>query len=264
MKITHDLHVHTNLSVCAKETATPEHYLKMAKENGITKMGFANHFWDDVIPGANDFYKPQNYAHLCELKPHLELFRKEGIEVLFGCEGEYDPIRRDAAITPECAEQFDFIILPNSHTHMMMPKEFYNPYEKHAEFMIQAYEDMINGSISRYITAMAHPFEAVCCPYDNSILISMISDDRYKKLFHQTAEKGIAIEINLHAMVGKSYEEIAAMPRMRIFRLAKECGCKFTFGSDSHGDPKHHEFFHAETVADMLGLKENDLAPIAR
>ena len=31
MKITHDFHVHTHLSVCAKDTATVEHYAEVSK-----------------------------------------------------------------------------------------------------------------------------------------------------------------------------------------------------------------------------------------
>ena len=35
MRINHDFHIHTNLSLCAAETVTAEHYIKKAKELGI-------------------------------------------------------------------------------------------------------------------------------------------------------------------------------------------------------------------------------------
>ena len=51
---------------------------------------------------------------------------------------------------------------------------------------------------------------------------------------------------------------------MRMFRLAKECGCKFTFGSDAHEVIGHYNYSNADLVADMLELKEDDLHPLAR
>ena len=261
MKIKHDFHVHTHLSVCAKDTATVEHYAKTAEKLGFTKIGFADHFWDETCGEPwNNFYKRQGLAHVLELKEELASADFGGTKVYFGCETEYDPIGKGAAITPAVAEQFDFIIVPNSHTHMMMPKDFYEPYEKHKEFMIEAYNNILDCNVSRYILSMAHPFEAVCCPYDNKILMKLMSDDEYKRLFDRTAEKGIAIEINTSGKAGLSEQEIYDSEPFRLYRIAKDCGCKFTFGSDSHNNVEHDGY--AETCAryaKALGLKEADL-----
>ena len=163
MKITHDFHIHTHLSVCAKDSATVEHYADVARKLGLNKLGFADHFWDETCGEPwNNFYKRQGLEHVKELKAELAATDFGGAKIYFGCETEYNPITKSAAITPAVAEQFDFIIVPNSHTHMMMPKELYEPYEKHKQFMIDAYYDIINSDVSRYILAMAHPFSAVC------------------------------------------------------------------------------------------------------
>lgn len=266
MKIQHDFHIHTDLSLCAKPTATVENYNEIVKKLGLKKIGFANHFWDSAFPAPNEFYRIQNYEHLLKLKPQIKALDWGDIKVYFGCEAEYDPVRGDVGITEETAEKFDFIIVPNSHTHMMMPKDCYQPYKKHAEFMVKAYEDIINSPVSRYITGMAHPFEAVCCPYPNSILIDMITDDCYKRLFDKTAEKGIAVEINISSMHQQNitHAEIEKLSQIRIFRLAKECGCKFIFGSDAHDNEEHNSFGNADFVAELLDLKEDDIATIAR
>jgi histidinol phosphatase-like PHP family hydrolase len=61
-------------------------------------------------------------------------------------------------------------------------------------------------------------------------------------------------------LVQKNKEKILEL----ITKLAKECGCKFTFGSDAH-DNKQHDFYgNAQILADILELKENDLAEICR
>lgn len=266
MKITHDFHIHTGLSTCArdKENATLEKYLENAKTYGFTQMGFADHFWDDAIPGAIPWYQPQNLAHVLQLKEQLRQVKDCPAKLYFGCEVEYDPYRRDVAVTEEHAELFDFIIVPNSHTHKTMPKDLYEPYERHAEFMLQAYEDILDSQVSRYITAIAHPFQAVCCPYDYPVLMNMIRDDQYKRLFDKTAEKGIAFEINMHVFSQLTDEQICAMPQIRLFRLAKEAGCKFIFGSDAHTYKPHERYFRTEFLCDLLELKESDLAPITR
>ena len=44
MKITHDFHIHTHLSHCGHPSAQVEHYMKTAKELGLKKIGFADHF----------------------------------------------------------------------------------------------------------------------------------------------------------------------------------------------------------------------------
>ena len=237
--------------------------MEIAKNIGLTHLGFSNHFWDEKIPGATPFYVSQNFSHLLRLKPELACRADPHIKLYFGCETEYDPIRRDVTITEKTAQQLDFILVPNSHTHLVMPRDFYQPYQKHVDFMIQAYEDILSSSVYRYITAIAHPFEAVGCPYDYTILIDMISDDCFKRLFSQTAERGIAIEINVDSMHTKTKEEIAACSQMRMFQIAKECGCRFLFGSDAHNSKAHDSYAHADLVAELLELDESDILEIA-
>jgi len=277
MKITHDFHIHTHLSLCADESATAEAYAKSFKEQGIKKAGFSDHFWDATYENSHaylldntgqhnpeGFYIPQNYEYLCQLKPELSAVDFGDTEIFFGCETDYDPVNRRPAISPATAEKFDFVLMPNSHTHMVMPIAYYEPKERHIDYMIQIYEDTLNSDVAKYITSMAHPFEAVCCLYDRYILMKMISDDLYKRLFSKTAEKGIAIEVNVSCMKGKTPEEIANLEEMRLYRIAKDEGCLFTFGSDSHDDQAHKYYSNATLVANLLNLTEKDLHPLVR
>jgi histidinol phosphatase-like PHP family hydrolase len=237
-----------------------EHYVATARKLGLTKIGFSDHFGDGNIPGARGFYRAHPFEHNAQLKAELAAVNEPGLKLYFGCETEYHTPRREVGITEAEAEQFDFVVVPNSHTHMMMPKDFYEPYEKHKEFMIEAYNNILDCNVSRYILSMAHPFEAVCCPYDNKILMKLMSDDEYKRLFDRTAEKGIAIEINTSGKAGLSEQEIYDSEPFRLYRIAKECGCKFTFGSDSHNNVEHNSYAETcESYVKALGLKEADL-----
>ena len=263
MKITSDFHIHTRRSLCAPQNAANNaaDYVAYAKRIGLTKIGFADHFWDASFPGANDFYKPQDFSHIATIREELDALRGEGISLFFGAEAEYDPYRHGVALSEEAAEQLDFVIVPNSHTHMMMPKKLYSPYEKHAEFMVNAFCEILESPVARYVTAIAHPFEAVCCPYDRGILINLISDDTFRRLFDRAAERNIAVELNISCLHG-CFDE----GRMRMFALAKECGCRFTFGSDDHApNGEGHDYRgDAEHIAALLGLTEDDLAPITK
>ena len=159
MRITHDLHMHTHLSFCGKDEATVENYVAQAAALGLGKLGFTDHMWDSAVPDMPWWYRQtdiQNVAHVTQLRPVLEQLRGRGVELLFGCEAEYDYARRGVALTEAAAEQFDFSIASSTHTHNVMPKAFYDPPRRHAEFMLQAYEDMLDAPVSRYITAMAH------------------------------------------------------------------------------------------------------------
>ena len=264
MKIQHDFHIHTNLSLCAKESATLSGYVEIAKKLGLKKIGISNHFWDGKIDGAFDFYKTQDFEHISKIKPEIEALDSEDVRIYFGAEAEYDPKGHDVSVSEEVAERLEYLLVPNSHTHMTMPKEFYTPYEKHIDFMIRAYEDILNSKVNKYITAVAHPFSAVACPYDREILVELIGDDTFKRLFDKTAEKGIGFEINVASMHNKTASEVENSAMIRMFRLAKECGLKFIFGSDAHDLERHSSYKNAQLISDLLGLKEDDIITIAK
>ena len=90
LHIQQDIHIHTTLSSCAQEDVTVETYLGRAKEDGLTLLGFSNHLWDQDVPGASNWYRPQNVEHVLALKETLPaLAQQSGIRLLFGCETEF-------------------------------------------------------------------------------------------------------------------------------------------------------------------------------
>ena len=276
MKITHDFHVHTSLSFCAARDATAAGYLETAKELGLKKIGFSDHYWDEDVDSTekrnmlptfpDSFYGKgtQDFAHVTKLLPELSELKNQGVEILFGVEAEYDPFHKSVAITQEHAEQLDFIIVPNSHTHMMMPKEYYEPKRRHIDFMFEAIEDIINCPMAKYVTAIAHPFQAVCCPYGWEVLMDMISDDEYKRIFDKVANKNIAVEINVSSFMKMDEKDIENHKSIRLFKNSKDVGCKFVFGSDAHSHDSHRKYGIADKIATLLELKEDDIVDIAR
>ena len=263
MNITHDFHIHTERSLCAYRDAFAKDYIEKAKKMGLKKIGFADHFWDSAYKPLDFlFYEIQNFDHLATIKEEIKNADTEGISVYFGCEAEYSP-EHGVAITEECAEKFDFITVSNSHTHKTMPAEYAKPdYKKiHTEFMVRAYLNILESPVSKHILSMAHPFDAVCCPYDNNILKQMVTDDTFKMLFSKTAERGIAVEINIGTMKAFDESNVESAEEIRMFNIAKEMGCKFVFGSDAHNVHNYDTYYlqKCKMMADVLSLKESDM-----
>lgn len=270
MWIDHDLHIHTNLSLCAHDgSARVENYIRNAKMLGLKKIGFSDHMWDAAIAGASkDFYSVQDYDHVSRILPEIRRAnQRENLRIYFGCEAEYDPVRRDIALTEETARKFEFILVPNSHTHMIMPKEYYKSPRAHAQFMMDAFMDIVKSPLAGFVTAVAHPFSAVCCPYDNRSLYGMITRSQYQEAFCAASEAGIAMELNIGSYKQMTVEEILAHPSMEMFACAKKCGCKFIFGSDAHSailENGHGIWYRAYIISELLNLCREDLADIVR
>ncbi|MBE7014208.1 MAG: hypothetical protein E7419_03245 [Ruminococcaceae bacterium] len=115
--ITHDFHIHTSLSFCAKESATIDAYVKIAKNIGLKKIGISNHFWDSKIPKIDTYYKTkydvgfydnQDFNHILGDKTEISKYKDCGVEILFGAEAEYDPIRHGVGITEEVQNNLIF------------------------------------------------------------------------------------------------------------------------------------------------------------
>lgn len=261
--ILNDYHIHTQLSVCAKNpNATIQNYLLNAQALNMTQIGISNHFWDQTFPATQSFYKKQGFDHVKMIQEEI-LAHKGQIPVLFGCEAEYDYTRHDIAVSETCAREFDYILVPNSHTHLTMPQEFYEPYEAHAQYMVQAFLDIVHSNLAPYITAIAHPFHAIGCPYDCRIIYGLISPEQYEQCFKMAREKNIAIEINISVFDSlHTIREIWEHPACTMFQIAKRVGCKFIFGSDAHqsgeGSPQH-KWPVAYILANLLNLTSEDV-----
>ena len=80
-KFDHDYHIHSHLSLCSNDPAqSNERILQYAKDNGLGEICLTDHFWDEKIPKAPDWYKKQDLAHI---KQALPLPQDEKVRFLF-------------------------------------------------------------------------------------------------------------------------------------------------------------------------------------
>ena len=93
-------------------------------------------------------------------------------------------------------------------------------------------------------------------PEDHLTVLDMIGDDAYRQVFTELAQKGFGYELNFTPgeYTAQELERV-----LRPYRIAKDCGCKFYFGSDAH-DPERLAEAPAifEQIVDLLGLEESD------
>ncbi|MBQ8880257.1 MAG: hypothetical protein IJY69_05430 [Clostridia bacterium] len=257
--VDHDLHIHTFLSSCSRNPKqNPEFLLEYARENNLKRISVTDHFWDDAMGEASSWYKKQNFAHISAILP---LPKTADVEFLFGCEGE---IRKDLTlgISKENLEKLDMIVIPTTHMHMKgftVSSDGSESSEERGRLWCDRLEAVLNMDLPFRRVGIAH---LACYLIDKRsdsdyiAALSAIPEDRMTELLSKAAELCVGIELNADDIrLGEKFGD----PIMRIFRRAKECGCKFYLGSDSH----HPEEFRGvinrfENVIDALSLTEDD------
>jgi len=257
--IDHDYHIHSYLSSCSKDPdQSADRLLAYAKDLGLKRICVTDHYWDSLVPGASGWYSPQNFDHIKKMRP---LPKANGIDFLFGCETDMDRYRTIGI--PEIRfSDFDFIIVPTTHLHMTeftIDPEKKGSHEYLADAWVKRFEALLDSPLPFGKIGLAHP--ACKLIYRNSIAdylktLDLISSDDMERLFAMASEAGLGIELNKSDMKFEpSYEDKV----LRMFKIAKNQGCKFYLGSDAH-HPK--DFTDAKEIFERaikkLGLTEAD------
>ncbi len=258
-KIDHDYHIHSQISSCSRDPEqTAERILQYAKENGLSKICLTDHYWDSAVPGASNWYKPQNFEHISRALP---LPQGDGIEFLFGCETDMDKLFT-VGIPKERFEDFSFIIIPTTHLHMTgfaISQEDAESNERRAQLWVERLDALLNTELPFKKVGIAH----LACALINKKsredylqVMSLLPTHELERLFSKAAELGCGIELNQYDM---SFADDEADIVLRPFRIAKDCGCKFYLATDAH-HPKEFEKSKEkfERAIELLGLCEED------
>ncbi len=255
-----DYHIHSRLSLCSGDPAqTPARILQYAKDAGLTDVILTDHHWDETVPKSSpsDWYDAQDYAHIAQSLP---LPQTEGIRFRFGCE-----IDLDKACTLGMAkahfDRFALVIIPTTHLHMDgftidVPASF----ERRAELWVERLDAVLDMDLPFRKIGIAHPalvgLSGAHPPHAEVEILDRIPDSALERLFHRAAALGVGVELNF-PLETYSPQQLPAV--LRIYRIAKACGCKFYFGSDAH-TPADFAPIPArfERIVDLLELTEDD------
>ena len=255
----HDYHIHSELSSCSRDPEqTPARILQYAKDYGLKTVCLTDHYWDSAVPGASRWYEPQNFEHISKAKP---LPVADGVTFLFGCETDFDR-NHTLGVPPARFDDFGFIVIPTTHLHMKgftITEEDIVSVEKKAKLWVTRMEALLAMDLPFYKIGIAHP---ACCllhktPREEYLrLLDLIPEADMVRVFTKAADLGVGIELNSDDM---SFSDAEADTVLRMFRIAKRCGCKFYCGSDAHAPIGFEKMKTViERAIDLLGLTEDD------
>lgn len=256
--VDNDLHIHSMLSLCSgEEEQTKTNILKYGVENGLKTICLTDHFWDDAVDGASEWYGIQNFGHISKAKP---LPTADGIKFLFGCETE---LASDytLALARENFDLFDFIIIPTTHFHFVgltLTEEQASTVATRAKAWVDRFEAVLNMNLPFHKIGIAHLTCHLIAPTHQEFLdvMNSIPESEMERLFKKAAELGVGIELNGSDMVFDDADEETIM---RPYKIAKKCGCKFYCGSDAHNVDKFETCVDTfKKAVDILELTEDD------
>ena len=258
-RIDHDLHNHSYLSLCSNDpNENIDFFLDYAKKNKLHTFAITDHYWDSTVPTPSGWYASQNFEHISDILP---LPKDDGTNLIFGCETD---MNRDlkVGIPKSRYDDFAFIVVPTTHLHMRnftISSEDAESNERRAKLWIQRFDALLDFSLPFYKTGVAH----LACPLINNAsreeylnVLDLIPTDEMERLFSKAKDVGIGIELNKADM---SFKDNEADRVLRMFKVAKGCGCKFYLATDGH-HPKNFansiEIF--DRAVTLLNLKESD------
>ena len=252
-----DLHLHTNLSFCAPSDTTLNTYLPHCAQEGLKKIGISNHLYAD-----------SDVDRILQIHEEIRALQDcLPVQILIGCEVE-SRYGQEPTLKREYASKFDYVLLAPSH--------IFNQLHEYKDFDLSTSDkirQLLMDNFKRACllefgvpTAIAHPLYPIVAPNQQEILDSM-TDEQLAECYTLAAEHDKSIEI--HACLYRDTvtldEEGLSPSYIRMLSIAKECGCKFHFGSDAH---RLKEFANKhcllERAAERAGICEDDLWHLAR
>lgn len=230
----HDLHIHSVLSLCSgNPEQNPQRILKYAKDNNLKTICITDHFWhSEEIPCSNDWYAQQNMAHI---KKSLPLPQAEGINFLFGCETELSA-DFTLGVTEKDLDELDFIVIPTDHFHIrpfVLRNKDFSSAERRAESWYKHFEAVLDMALPWGKIGLAHlAISSLGGTHEEYLeTLATLDENEMKRLFTKAAKVNAGIELNYDDMNYKDKDKEAVL---RMFKIAKECGCRFYLGSDAH------------------------------
>lgn len=237
----HDFHIHSTVSLCCHdENQTPERILDYAEKNGFNKICLTNHFWDENVPSRAEWCE-EHYSD--RVKSVLPLPQREGVSFLFGCETDMD-FDNVLGISKDRLDEFDFVIVSTTHLHLSqntVPGKLRTP-EEAAFHWFDKIEALLEKELPADKIGIAHLTCGHVFEKRTPEVIELLDDERLYKVFEGCARKGFGIELNMKTL---TMDDETKRIMLRPYFIAKDCGCRFYLGSDSH------------KAAAFEGIKEN-------
>lgn len=262
-QVDHDLHIHSWLSACSRNPEqNPGRLLRYAQEYGLKKVCITDHFWDEDQGSGAPCYGEEN---LFEKKAMLGEFpQAEGAQLLFGVETEMNREMK-LGLSREHFGVLDFVVIPTTHLNMMgltLTRTEGDSTEKRANLWLKRLDAVLSKDLPFHKIGIAHLTCRTMAYWSRETELEIykkLPETEVIRLMQGAAELGVGIEINSCSML---YTPEEADTVLKIYRIAKECGCKFYLGSDAHHPQeldRAPKLF--QKAVDALSLTETDKHP---
>lgn len=215
----HNLHVHTNMSSCAKPPMTVANIVNEAVNSGIEMIALTNH-----APDGRFVDIMRNNENIRE---ELKTCNTDKIKVLVSAELSAYGVNKYSN-TFEEDMSLDYRLYTYNHYHVDFwehPKErTAQGYKEHAFAVLTALFE------SKRADCIAHPFigRFIKCCEDKTEIPRAITDNELGDIMEKGFKHKVAWELNTGALIG--YPEFAR----RYFQIGKEIGVVFNLGTDAH------------------------------
>ena len=130
--------------------------------------------------------------------------------------------------------------------------------ECRAKAWVKRFDAVLNMDLPFHKVGIAHLTCRLIAPTKEEYLevLKLLPSEEMERLFTKAAKLGVGIELNASDM---GFAEADAETVLRIYKIAKKCGCKFYLGSDAH---RPNAFENTQNVferaVNLLGLTEED------
>ena len=257
----HDLHIHSTVSPCCHdENQTPQAILEYAKANALRKICLTNHLWDENVKSEAEWHEGQRFG--C-VKSVLPLPQSDSVRFLFGAETDMD-YNFVVGVSKERMSEFDFIVVPTTHLHLAgntVRNKLTTP-EEAADLWIARIKALLEKDMPWHKTGIAHLTCGHIFKGRVAEVIRLLPDDELYSIFTDCQAKGVGIELNMKTLAMTDEDKKILM---RPYHIAKDAGCKFYLGSDSHKiDALQSAKENFEDIITLLDLKESDKFPMAK
>lgn len=111
-------------------------------------------------------------------------------------------------------------------------------------------------------TSIAHPFTP--CGFSKETIrkiLALLPEDKLTECFKTAKSLGVAMEINT-ASYAFPDNDYADDPTVRVMKIAKAAGCRFTFGTDTHSLKGLDTIRRGDILSATIGIEESDLAQL--
>lgn len=243
MRPTHNLHVHSRVSLCAKEGMDLPAIIQAAQRAGIEIIGLADHI-DEPGDSRREALVLANRSLLAAVE--------SPVRVLVGTETTVVSVGRPAA-SEHTRQSLDFVSASVNHYHLPNVE---HPAERTPSGYASHHLEMMRAAVEcPYVDIIVHPFwHPIVTVPDQREVLAAYDREEMRRTLELMARRGVRMELNPgHVARGPDFFA-------EVVEMGRQVGLKFVVGTDAH---RLQDIAYSEqglTLLEQIGLQENDIS----